>query len=347
MIIEQVFEKKQMMVSYTLNELTEMLAEGRLFLREVNKGQVLQIRRYVVDNILEEQIYMPPIIAMLPSGALHDGKPTELKIIDGTQRMKALTNLHSATDRMTNSDDSLEQKKGFALFYMLDQVQVAVQVFEGLTQKEADQLYIDLNTKGKKVSLSKRISFDSRDEVNRTTNRILESHEQLKTAGVELEKIAVVRPKNKNLLSLSQLRRIVSFFITGKFSERQIAITNEHRAKTEEHIEVIHTWFDELFTLYPAKTIGDYEKSMLGSYPLLSALARYAYEGLEEERFETKKRTIEYRMRRLSHIDWSRDQEVWKTFDGSLRGKARYYYLNSDKKTQAALVNWLHLEGGE
>lgn len=347
MIIEQVFEKKQMMVTYMADELAAMLEDGRLVLREVNKGQVLQIRRYILDNILEEQIYMPPIIAMLPEGSLDEGKPAKLTIIDGTQRMRALTHLRSAITRLTNSDDPLEQKKGFALFYMLDQVQVAVQVFEGLTQKEADQLYIDLNTKGKKVSLSKRISFDSRDEVNQTTNQVLENHEQLKLAGVELEKTAVVRPRNKNLLSLSQLRRIVAFFVTGKLTDRQLTLTSEHQLNTEQHIELINIWFDELFNLYPAKTIGDYEQSMLASFPLLSALAQYAYEGLEEEGFKTKKVAVEQRMRRLAHVNWSRDQEIWKTFDGSIRGKDRYYYVNDNKKTNAALVKWLCLQGGE
>ncbi|WP_153720934.1 DNA sulfur modification protein DndB [Sporosarcina cascadiensis] len=347
MIIEQVFEKKQSMVIYTANELAEMLDEGRLVLREVNTGQVREIRRYILDNILEEQIYMPPIIAMLPEGSLDEGKPKKLTIIDGTQRMQALTRLRSAITRMTGSDDMTEQKKGFGLFYMLDQVQVAVQVFEGLSQKEADQLYIDLNTKGKKVSLSKRISFDSRDEVSQTTNKVLENHEQLKVAGVEMEKTAVVRPRNKNLLSLSQLRRIVALFITGKLTDRQIAMSAEDQLQSEQHIELISTWFDELFTLYPAKTIGNFEESMLASFPLLSALAQYAYEGLEHERFEVKKETVERRMRGLAHVDWARNQEIWRTFDGSVRGKDRYYYLRSNKKTNDALVGWLRSEGGE
>lgn len=38
------------------------------------------------------------------------------------------------------------------------------------------------------------------------TNEILQVNELLKVAGVEQEKHAVMRPKNKNLVSLSQLR---------------------------------------------------------------------------------------------------------------------------------------------
>ncbi|EGQ26808.1 hypothetical protein HMPREF9372_1199 [Sporosarcina newyorkensis 2681] len=347
MIINEVFSTRQSMFVYSVSELAEMLEDHRLHLREVNTGQVRMIRRYILENAEEGQIYLPPIVAMIQQGSLDDGKPKSLAIIDGTQRVKALAHLEAAVSKLINSDDPSEQKQGFTLHYMLPNVQVAVQVFEGLEQKQADQLYIDLNTKGKKVSLSKRISYDSRNEVNQLTNRILEGNEQLQKAGVELEKTAIMRPRNKNLLSLSQLRRLVGFFMTGKTVTGKLSMYAERQLPTEESFELINSWFDELFSLYPPETIGDYEHSMLASFPLLSAITQYAYEGLDQETFRAKQEILQQRMRRLAHIDWSRDQEAWKQFSGSTRGKAKYYYLNSDKKTNDALVQWLRLEGGE
>ncbi|WP_194841422.1 DNA sulfur modification protein DndB [Sporosarcina obsidiansis] len=347
MLVNEVFSKKQTIVVYSVKELTEMLADERLVLRDINKGQVLMIRRYIVDNIEEEQIYLPPIVARIESGSLDDGKPDKLIIIDGTQRVKALTQLEAATSRLINSEDPKEQKRGFTLHYMLHDIQVAVQIFEGLTTSEADQLYIDLNTKGKKVSLSKRIAYDSRNEINQLTNKVLKHNRLLRKAGVEQEKIAVLRPKNKNLLSLSQLRRLTGYFMTGKPVTGKLNMSSENIVHTEEVFDLINSWFDELFELYPADKIGDYEESMLASFPLLSALAQYAYEGLEQETFETKREMIQHRMQRLAHIDWSRDQEIWRKFDGTIKGKAKYYYLHHDKKTNDALVSWLRLEGGE
>jgi hypothetical protein len=77
------------------------------------------------------------------------------------------------------------------------------------------------------VSLSKRIAYDTRNEINRITNDILRDNGFLREAGVELEKRAVMRPTNQNLLSLSQLH-------------------------SEENSELITGWFRELFALHPA-----------------------------------------------------------------------------------------------
>lgn len=150
MIINEVFTKRQTMITYRLEELLQMYTEGRLVLREINIVQVRQIRKYLFDNIEAGQVYFPPIVAYIPNGSLDDGKPKELHIIDGTQRLKALSQLENEMMKLIGSDSEEQQKKGFAMDYLLPEVKLAIQVFEGLTSDEADQMFIDHNTKGKK-----------------------------------------------------------------------------------------------------------------------------------------------------------------------------------------------------
>ena len=347
MIINDVFNKRQTIVNYTLKELLEMLGNDRLTLRETNKIQVRMIRRYIFDNVLSEQIYLPPIVARLEEGSLDDGKPVRLSIIDGSQRVKALSQLESVVLKTINSEDEEERKKGFKLHYSVDKIEVAVQIFEGLTGAEADQMYIDLNTKGKKVSLSKRIAFDSRNDINQTTNQILKRNTLLREAGVEQEKHAVMRPKNKNLVSLSQLRQLVAFFITGKTISSNLALVSEVPQQNEENIELINTWFKELFKLHPIESIGNYEVSMFASFPLLSSIAIYAVAGMQDKPFNEKKQAIISRMNRLKNVEWERNSLVWREFKGSERGREKYFYLANDKKNIEALVAWLHRKGGE
>lgn len=347
MLINEIFEKKQTIVNYKVKDLLKMLSENRLTLRETNKVQVRMIRKYLFDNILTKEIYMPPIVAMLKKGSLSDGKPTQLTIIDGSQRLKALSQLGVMISKAIQSEDEEERKKGFKLNYSLDEVEVAVQIFEGFSTAEANQLYIDLNTKGKKVALSKRIAYDSRNEINQTTNQVLSNNEQLRRAGVEQEKNAVMRPKNKNLLSLSQLRQLVTLFITGKAVTSNATLDTIKLLPTEENIDLINTWFEELFKLYPVSTIGDYNKSMLASFPLLLAVVNYAIEDTEELSFFEKKKRIIERMRGLKKVDWTRESTVWREFSGSERGRDRYFYLDNNKRNIRALIAWLQLKGGE
>ncbi|WP_269051105.1 DNA sulfur modification protein DndB [Sporosarcina sp. G11-34] len=239
-----------------------------------------------------------------------------------------------------------ETNKGLQLLYTLDKIEISVQVFEGLDTNEADQLYIDLNTKSKKVALSKRISFDSRNEINQTTNEVLHGNRLLKEAGVEQEKRAVMRPKNKNFVSLSQLRQLVAYFITGKRISSSLAFKAEMTSQNDENIALINVWFEEVFKLHPVKTIGNYEVSMLASFPLLYAVAVYASEGLEEESVEGKAQTIVSRMQHLKKVNWARSKPEWRKFKGSERGREKYYYLANDKKNIEALISWLRRQGG-
>lgn len=347
MIINEVFTKKQAIVNYPVKELVAMLSEGRLQVRNKNQLQIRKIRNYIFDNVLADGIYLPPLVAALEEGELSQGKPSRLSIIDGTQRIVALSQINSLLVSRINSDIEEERKQGKKLLHSLSSTEIAVQVFEGLSANEADQLYIDLNTKSKKVSLSKRIAYDSRNEINRITNEILMDNHLLKEAGVELEKRAVMRPTNKNLISLSQLRQIVGLFTTGKTISSSLAQETAMPLHGEENRELINTWFTELFALHPAKSIGDYDVSMLASFPLLYAIASYAANELEDLSFEEKKEAIAKLMRSLQGVDWSPSNKEWRRFKGSERGSRRHYFIHPDKANGLAMVAWLKLQGGE
>lgn len=347
MIVNDIFTKKQAVINYPVKELVAMLADGRLKVREKNKLQVRKIRSYIVDNVLTDQVYLPPVVAYIEEGTLSEGRPNRLTIIDGTQRMVALSQTNSLIYQRLNSEVEEERQQARKLLQSLYSTDLAVQVFEGLAENEADQLFIDLNTKSKKVSLSKRIAYDSRNEINRITNEILLDNEELKRAGVEVEKRAVIRPNNKNLLSLSQLRQIVGLFITGKTISSSLVQENLFTLNGDENIELINLWFKELFELHPSETIGDYEVSMLGSYPLLYSLVNYAIKDMEEMGYEEKKAELHRRMKRLDEVDWHPSNSVWKGFKGSERGAKRLYFINKDRKNMAAIAAWLQLQGGE
>lgn len=342
--IHEVFEKKQAFVSYSLQELMNMQKRNDIELREKNQTQIRAIRKYIINNSINGHIFLPPIVAMLPEGeVLANGKPSRLSIIDGSQRMLALLQLENIASNLINSQDDYDLRKGFELHYLLKEIQIAVQVFEGLTVDEANQMFIDLNTKGKKVSLSKRIAYDSRNDINVVTNELLASHKSLKIAGVDVEKVALKRPTNKNFLSLSQLRKLVSLFVIGKIVPNTIEVQSIH---SNTNVKLLHRWLDELFLLYPPQKIGDYEESMLASFPVLLSVAQYARKGLKGTLEEQEKQITE-KMQKLVLIDWRRSHEQWQQFNGERKGLERYYYLNNDKKTIQSIVQWLELKGGE
>ncbi|RTR26707.1 hypothetical protein EKG37_20585 [Robertmurraya yapensis] len=341
-ILNDVFTKRQLITTYSITELAALVHDGQVKLRHLNKLHVRAIKKYILENVVNEQIYFPPMVANVAS--LGTKKPLEFTIVDGNQRLAALCQIEELGYRAAKSDNPEEMKKGYKLLHFIQHTEVAIQIFEGLSEEELDQLYIDLNTKGKKVALSKRIAFDSRSELNIITNTILKANTQLKLAGVEIEKVAVVRPKNKKLLSLTHLRQIVGTFITGNMT---INTSENEKFETflvaEEYVELINVWFHELFRLYPPERIGDIQVSMLANHPLLLSVALFANKGLGKYPFEERKKEMVKRMRRLKDINFSSENTIWKEFKGSTRGG--YYYLANDKANLVKIVRWLEVQG--
>ncbi|MDR7240500.1 DNA sulfur modification protein DndB [Neobacillus drentensis] len=343
MIVNDVFSKQQSIAAYSILELTALIKNGQVKLREVNKLQVRAIKKYILENTNSERIYFPPIVSNVKEGSLYKGKPNEMTIIDGNQRLKALCQIEELGYRAIKSEKEEDIKKGYKLLHFLEDTKIATLIFESLSDDEVDQLYIDLNTKGKKVALSKRIAFDSRNKLNQITNKVLLSNKQLKTAGVEEEKRAVVRPNNKKLLSLSQLRQIVAIFLTGKMIYRTSDEGYEAHLDGKEYIELLNIWFYELFEMYPPEDIGDLNKSMIANNPLLLSIAYYANKGLEKRSFKDRKQEIQNRMKQLQDVNWSINNPAWKEFKGIKR--SGLYFLSNDKVTMENLVKWLQKQG--
>lgn len=344
MIIYEVFSKRQRMIALSLNEIITMVKEEKIALRETNPLHVRRIKKYIQNNTSINEIYFPPLVATLSQEEFEKEKPAKITIIDGSTRLKALVQLETSIVKTIKSEDAASIKKGYKMLNTLEQTSFAFQLIEGLHEMDVDQLYIDLNTKGKKVALSKRISYDSRSILNRITNSILKSNDDLNSAGVELEKRSINIPKNKNLLSLSQLRQLVDIFIFGNLIHNKDHIDSLSEMSEFDYVELINSWFQQLFTFYPVKKIGNFHHSQLASFPMLVSIVLYANRDLKDVPFQQRKKIMIERMEAIKNIDWSRKNKVWREFLGKYKGKERYFYLNYNKSNLTRIVAWLEAE---
>lgn len=63
MFIHSIFNKRQTLTYYSIEEILHMIQLNDLQLRETNAPQVSKIRKSIVDNIMNDSIYFPPIVA--------------------------------------------------------------------------------------------------------------------------------------------------------------------------------------------------------------------------------------------------------------------------------------------
>lgn len=326
------------LTTYSVAQLVELYEQKRLILRKTEIRQVREIRNYIIEQFGDGNIFFPPIVASKNGDVIY--------VIDGSSRLRAIFDLLDYIPKLELSKDERELTVGIQLQLGLLDVTLAIQLYDNLDEQTRNQVYLDQNTKGKKVALSKRIAYDSRNAINIVTNEILQQHTELLLAGVEQEKVSLNRPTNKKFLSLSQLRLLVSLFITGKEQIQMVRMKNIDEAYIEGRLPLIMAWLDELFALEPAQNIGNYEMSMLANFTVVRALAYYALVGEKQVEQEQKEPHIRQRMQALKHISWESRQALWEQFDGTYRGKQPLYYISKDKQTLAALINWLTFEGG-
>jgi DNA sulfur modification protein DndB len=328
---------EQTMIVIPIPELVRMMDEKRIEIRNVNQLQVRSIKKYMEEAFSKKQVYFPPLIAHTNQQEA-DLKTLKIRMIDGSKRAVALTQLYKTNKKMLqNSEDHKERIK---LDIILSETAIGVQLFSGLTKEEQDQLYIDFNTKGKKVALSKLIEYDSRNAVNQIANQVLQQNPLLRLAGIETEKRAVIRPANKKFLSLSQLRQLVVLFITGKIYMKSPEFDVKLNLQPEEYVELINDWLNELFLLYPHENIGNYEKTILASFPMILAIAYYVNEGMVRSTFAARKQVMKRRMEALRTVNWNVHNREWQQFHGQFRGSQRLYFFNHDKETLLSIVQW-------
>ncbi|URM34824.1 hypothetical protein LLY41_10795 [Cytobacillus firmus] len=285
---------------------------------------------------------MPPLVASAEEGTLGGQAPGRLRIVDGSHRMKALLQLEDQIFMSMKSEKDEEIRNAYHLQYLLEKTEISIQVLEGLSMDEENQLFIDLNTKGKQVALSKRIAYDSRDRLNGMTNRILQSNSKLIEAGVETEKRAIIRPANKKFLSLSQLRLLVAIILAGKLLNRTDEWKENAVGDDEVYMDIVNSWFDKLFSFESPKRIGNYHETMLASFPLIQAILLYAMKDWEDQSLAAKKQSLIERMDSLMEVNWSSANPEWRRFDGMARGE--FFYLDKSKKNIEEIANWLEAQ---
>lgn len=320
---------------FSISDLIGMVREQQIQIRSPYQHRIKSFKDYIEGN-LSGDIFIPPLV-------MNRDEYGSFQVIDGSVRIQALAQLEKRVIEKENSPDLEDYTDAIKLRHFLTNGYLSVQVFEGLEEDDINQLYIDFNTKAKKVSISKLISYDSRDKVNILTNNLLENFPDLERAGVEKEKRAIMKPSNRNLVSLMQLKKLVATFLKNDLIDAvpKIQVINQYSG--EQNIELIKTWFNCLFEIADPETIGDYTKSMLSSFPLLSAMAYYVVNDTQTLGFEKKRNHILKKMKAIQHLNYKHENKIWKEFEGR-RAKYDYIVLKNSQTNIRKIVNWLERE---
>lgn len=240
--------------------------------RDIGQERVRRLKKYIETYDTEIGIYFPSVIlaASFKNMAedltvashgnvpvLHFSDRATLTVIDGQHRIKALESFKRTCDDLERLTDVLNST-------------VTVQIYLGLTKDEQRSLFLDINSKSKKVPLGLAFQFDERDPFNRLIKDLLKEYSIFDVVKVS-QKSSMRRPQNKEWISYTRFHRFLSFLLFDRMNPsprtEKILVKNYVESK-----DFINRYFEVLTHAIPGEW-GDVNEMVLGNEAVQNALA--------------------------------------------------------------------------
>jgi DNA sulfur modification protein DndB len=133
----------------SIKELMNRVAIGSMLVREVKKHHVKSVRQYIMENVESKSVYLPSLVFHLNHGSLDEWRQGEISVIDGSHRIVACIQLNELAQKIVKGTDQELSKKAGRFLTEFHSTHFAVQLYQGYTKEERDQLYLDFNSKHK------------------------------------------------------------------------------------------------------------------------------------------------------------------------------------------------------
>lgn len=306
---EEVPEEKAILTSVIeVRELLEVYKIDNTVNRDLREEKIAQLVNYLDEINTDIGIYIPAIILSY-EGSDPEADDNELLfyknrdfvVLDGQHRIKALERYVYRKSEQSKINDLLKSK-------------VTIQVYFNLTESEKRQLFIEINGKSKKVSQNMSVRFDDRNPINTLVSDLLKNkrNNPIVRMGVEQEKARIVRPGNKNWISMIRLSRFISMLLLGTLQP-----SKENVKKINNNYEDIFSFLRQFFIVLESalpKEPGNVKKNILGHEAVQNAIALICHEFLidiKRDKFVFKNDWREI-VEMLEFLDWRTNSELFE-----------------------------------
>lgn len=295
--------------------------------RDIREDKISQLVNYLREVDTDLGIYIPAIMLS------YEGNDPEVEeneylfekkrnfiVLDGQHRIKAFERFMSREKDQEKIDKLLNSK-------------ITVQIYFNLTESEKRQLFIEINGKAKRVSQNVSVRFDDRNPINSLVTDLLKikRNNPILRMGVEQEKSRIVRPGNKNWISMVRLSRFISMLLLGTLEPSKSNIT-----KINNNLEDIFAFLQQYFVILESalpKEPGNVKKNILGHEAIQNAIAIVCHEFIiknKKDRIEFNKNWKEI-VEMLEFIDWRTTSSLFKDHLIYSSGRNRYVTFADNK----------------
>jgi DNA sulfur modification protein DndB len=315
-------EKGMLSSQMKIRDILELYKIDKNINRDISYGRIPKIVKYLENQDDEMGIFFPALVFSFRGNPVnYYSKDFELElpfekkliVIDGQHRIKAMERF------LENTNDINKKEKILNSF-------LTVQIYFGLQVEDEKNLFADINSNVKKVSMSLITKFDTRDVLNVLVTELYEVCDALQTAKIEFNKNRLARPGNDYFSTSSRLKELISIILFGKKSPNKKDTVNLAE-QYDDILVFLDKLFSELFRNLPNHP-GNVLDNILGHYAIQQSIGYYINDAiiLNETKIEWVS-NWEEDIEVLSQISWKVTNPLWKKFLITTRKNTSYEYL--------------------
>lgn len=298
--------------------------------RDINYSRLSSLSKYLDSFDTGIGIFLPSFVLAFKEDPInfYDKKTKELvlpqghklKVIDGQHRIKGMEYLLKT---ITN-----EERKEEVL-----QSVVTAQIYFGLSDNDQKNVFVDINSNAKRVSMSLITKYDTREIMRVLIRDIYKTCKALQIAGVEFEKSRIVRPGSKLFITSARLKKFITILLFGKV---KLSKKNEQILKDnyDDILVFLDKFFEIFFDVLPDEP-GNVLKYTLGHEALQNAIALYLHNIIMFDSSENIRWSFnwEQELERLKYFDWTIKNKDFETNMVKNRQGTKYeFYAFIDSK---------------
>ncbi|MEB4858275.1 DNA sulfur modification protein DndB [Priestia megaterium] len=296
--------KGVMTTQITVRDLLEVYVIDNEVNRDINYARLKHISRYVESYDSQIGVFLPSLVFSFNDDVasyydvvkkeLRIPQGIRLKVIDGQHRIKGLEYLLNTNTDLDKREEILSST-------------LTAQIYFGLNEKNQKDVFVDINSNSKRVSMSLVTKYDTRDIMRVLVRDLYNSSLALQNAGVEFNKSRIVRPTNELLFTSAHLKSFITLLLFGTSN-----ISKKNEKITKDRYDDILMFLDKLFTILLdvlPSTPGNVRKYALGHEALQNAIAFYLHKAIILE--------VDPDLDWI--LDWETEVEKLKFFDWSVR----------------------------
>ncbi|MBK5432453.1 DNA sulfur modification protein DndB [Bacillus sp. TH25] len=310
--------------------------------RDINYNRLKPLSTYINSYDSEVGIFLPSLIFSfdedpsylynMVTKELTIPLGSKLKVLDGQHRIKGLEDLLERSEDRGRKDDILNSS-------------ITAQIYFNLKEYDEKNLFADINSNAKRVSMSLVTKYDTRDITRVLVRDLYNVSKPLQVVGVEFNKSRIVRPTSTSFFTSARLKIFIMNFLFGRVQKVSKKIEKLLKENYDEVLVFLEKFFTILFNILPSDP-GDVRKYVLGHEALQTALALYLHEAiiLESENDLNWFSDWETEIERLKLIDWNVSSSLWQPYLMKNRVNTNYEFDGFIENNPNGSLSVLHRE---